>query len=157
MAVKKTNAARLVDAAGMAYELVEYPVDEEHLDATAVATAVGVAPETVFKTLVARGDDSEVRVFCVPGNQELDLKKAAAAVGCSRIHLVPVSELRSLTGYVRGGCSPLGMSHDYPTFIDEVAFLYETIYVSAGRRGLQLRISPADLARLARAAQADLV
>lgn len=155
--MKKTNAARLLDAAGIAYELVEYAVDEKHLDAAAVAAAVGAAPETVFKTLVARGDDAEVRVFCVPGNQELDLKKAAAAVGCNRIHLVPVSELKSLTGYVRGGCSPLGMSHDYATFIDECAFLYEAIYVSAGRRGLQLRLSPAALARLVRAAQADLV
>lgn len=155
--MKKTNAARLLDAAGTTYELVEYPVDDQHLDAVAVAGAIEAAPETVFKTLVARGDDGEVRVFCVPGNQELDLKKAAAAVRCSRIHLVPVAELKSLTGYIRGGCSPLGMTHDYPTYVDEVAFLYDRIYVSAGRRGLQLRIAPDDLLSIARAAPADLV
>ena len=153
----KTNAARLLEAAGIEFALVEYPAGDDHLDAAAVADAIGAAPETVFKTLVAEGDDGEIRVFCIPGNQELDLKKAARAAGCSRIHLVPVARLKSLTGYIRGGCSPLAMTKTYPTYGDEVAGLYDSIYVSAGRRGLQLHLPPDDLVRAAGATFADLV
>jgi Cys-tRNA(Pro)/Cys-tRNA(Cys) deacylase len=152
----KTNAARLLDKQGVAYDLVEYPVDDEHLDAMAVARAIGAPPEAVFKTLVAVGSDGEVRVFCVPGSAELDLKKAAAACGVSRVSLIPVAQLKGLTGYVRGGCSPIGMTHHYPTFIDEIAAVYNRIYVSAGRRGLQLHIDPTALRKVTDASFADL-
>lgn len=153
----KTNAARLLDAAGIEYRLVEYPTDEDHLDAETVARSIAADPETVFKTLVAACDNGEVAVFCVPGSEDLDLKKAAAAAGCNKIHLVPVARLKALTGYVRGGCSPIGMTHGYPTYFDEVALLFDRIYVSAGRRGLQILISPDHLLEITNAEPADLV
>ena len=153
----KTNAARLLETAGIEHRLVEYPTDEDHLDAQTVARSIDADPATVFKSLVAACDDGEVAVFCVPGSEDLDLKKAAAAAGCDKIHLVPVARLRGLTGYVRGGCSPIGMTHSYPTYLDEVALLFDRIYVSAGRRGLQILIAPADLLEVTKAEPADLV
>lgn len=153
----KTNAARILDRVGVAYDLVEYPVDDAHLDAAQVAIHIGAPAEMVFKTLVTEGSDGEIRVFCVPGSAELDLKKAAAAAGCAKIALVPARNLKSLTGYVRGGCSPIGMSRAYPTYLDEMATVYERIYVSAGRRGLQLQIAPAVLLSVVGGRLSDLV
>ena len=145
MNVEKTNAARLLDAAGIAYSLVPYQVDEEHLEASHVAEQLGEDLDRVFKTLVLRGDRSGLFVCVIPGSMEVDLKVAARISGnksCARSH---VKELLPLTGYIRGGCSPIGMKKPLPTFIHETALLWDTIYVSAGVRGLQLCIAPQDL------------
>jgi Cys-tRNA(Pro)/Cys-tRNA(Cys) deacylase len=134
-----------------------FPVEEEHLDAVSAAAALGVEPERVFKTLVTRGADREVRVYCVPGPCELDLKKAALAAGTKKIEMVKVSELLTLTGYLRGACSPIGMKKAHPTWIDESALLFERILVSAGQRGAQIEIAPDSLADLIGARFADVV
>ena len=141
----KTNAARLLDAAGISYELIPYEVDEEHLDAGHVAASLGEDVETVFKTLVLRGDRTGLFVCVIPGNFEVDLRVAARISGNKKAEMIHVRELLPLTGYIRGGCSPIGMRKPLPTFVHESALLYEHIFVSAGVRGLQLRISPGDL------------
>jgi Cys-tRNA(Pro)/Cys-tRNA(Cys) deacylase len=143
--IQKTNAARLLDAAGIAYTLVEYAVDEEHLDASHVAEQLGEDIDRVFKTLVLRGDKSGPFVCVIPGSFEVDLKVAARISGNKNCEMLHVKELLPLTGYIRGGCSPIGMKKLFPTFIHESALLYDTIYVSAGVRGLQLCLSPQDL------------
>ena len=148
---------RLLEAAGIACELVEYEVDEDALDAVSVAAKIGAEPESVFKTLVARGDATGVEVFCIPGNAELDLKKAARLTGNKRVEMVRADELRELTGYVRGGCSPIGMKKSYRTHFDEMAGAFESIYVSAGLRGLQLKAAPGDLVRFTGAVAADCI
>lgn len=145
--IQKTNAARLLDAAGIAYSLVEYGVDEEHLEASHVAAELGEDIDRVFKTLVLRGDKSGPFVCVIPGSLEVDLKVAARISGNKNCEMLHVKELLPLTGYIRGGCSPVGMKKQFPTFIHESALLYDTIYVSAGVRGLQLCISPNDLIR----------
>lgn len=145
--IQKTNAARLLDAAGIAYSLVEYAVDEEHLEASHVAAELGEDIDRVFKTLVLRGDKSGLFVCVIPGSLEVDLKVAARISGNKNCEMLHVKELLPLTGYIRGGCSPVGMKKQFPTFIHESALLYDTIYVSAGVRGLQLCISPNDLIR----------
>lgn len=142
---EKTNAARLLDKAGIAYELVSYDVDEEHLSATHVAEQLGEDIECVFKTLVLRGDRTGYFVCVVPGHHEVDLKAAARVSGNKKADLIPMKELLSVTGYIRGGCSPIGMKKPFPTFIHETAALYPWIYISAGVRGLQLKIAPSDL------------
>ena len=152
----KTNAMRLLSAAGVSFRTAEYPWDESDLSGVHAAEALGMAPETVFKTLVARGDKTGPLVFCIPVAESLDLRKAAAASGNKRVELVPLKELLGLTGYVRGGCSPVGMKKHYPTCIDETAQLFDEIAVSAGMRGEQLILSPADLAAFVGAAFADL-
>ena len=144
-APQKTNAARLLDAAGIAYELVPYEVDEEHLDAGHIADQLGEDVEQVFKTLVLRGDKTGLFVCVMPGNFEVDLKVAAKISGNKKADMIHVRELLPETGYIRGGCSPIGMKKPLPTFIHESATLYDFIYVSAGVRGLQLRIAPSDL------------
>ncbi|MBR1868871.1 MAG: Cys-tRNA(Pro) deacylase [Bacteroidales bacterium] len=144
-APQKTNAARLLDAAGIAYELVPYEVDEEHLDAGHIADQLGENIEQVFKTLVLRGDKTGLFVCVMPGNFEVDLKVAAKISGNKKADMIHVRELLPETGYIRGGCSPIGMKKPLPTFIHESAILYDFIYVSAGVRGLQLRIAPSDL------------
>ena len=144
-APQKTNAARLLDAAGIAYELVSYEVDEEHLDAGHIADQLGENIEQVFKTLVLRGDKTGLFVCVMPGNFEVDLKVAAKISGNKKADMIHVRELLPETGYIRGGCSPIGMKKPLPTFIHESAILYDFIYVSAGVRGLQLRIAPSDL------------
>jgi len=131
----KTNAARLLDRAGIAYELNTYPVDENDLSAIHVAESLGVDAGALYKTLVLRGDRTGIFVCVVPGDAEVDLKKAARASGNKKADLVPVKELLPLTGYVRGGCSPIGMKRRYPTFIDAGAGRRERIYISAGVRG----------------------
>jgi Cys-tRNA(Pro)/Cys-tRNA(Cys) deacylase len=152
----KTNAARLLDQAGVPYELREYAVDEEDLSAPHVAQAIGMPAEQVFKTLVLRGDRSGVLLACLPGNAELDLKALASASGNKKVDLVPLKEVLGLTGYVRGGVSPLGTRKPYPVFLDETADLWDAISVSAGMRGLQMVAAPADLARVLAAVRCDI-
>ena len=144
----KTNAARILDAAGIHYELREYEVDESDLSAPTVAAKIGMPPEQVFKTLVARGDRTGVLVGCIPANAELDLKAIAAASGDKKVELVAVKEVLALTGYIRGGVSPIGLKKPYPFYLDETAILWDLISISAGIRGCQLILAPADLVRL---------
>lgn len=144
----KTNAARLLDKAGVDYELISYPVDESDLSAVHVAACLGEPVEQVFKTLVLRGDKSGCFVCVVPGEREVDLKLAAKASGNKKCDLVPLKELLPLTGYVRGGCSPLGMKKRLPTYIHRTCADYPYIYVSAGARGLQAKLAAADLVRV---------
>lgn len=139
---QKTNAARLLDAAGISYTLVPYEVDEEHLEASHVAEQLGEDLDRVFKTLVLRGDKNGLFVCVVPGSMEVDLKVAARISGNKNCAMIHVKELLPLTGYIRGGCSPIGMKKPFPTFIHESALLWDTIYVSAGIRGLQICIEP---------------
>ena len=144
---QKTNAARLLDAAGIAYTLIPYEVDEEHLDASHVAASLGEDVDRVFKTLVLRGDRNGFFICVIPGSLEVDLKVAARISGNKSCEMIHVRELLPTTGYIRGGCSPIGMKKAFPTFIHESALLYEHIYVSAGVRGLQICIAPEDLIR----------
>jgi len=138
----KTNAARLLDAAGVPYELIPYEVDENNLAADHVAASLGEDVEQVFKTLVLRGDRNGFFVCVIPGNFEVDLKVAAQISGNKNCEMLHVRELLPTTGYIRGGCSPIGMKKPFPTFIHESALLYDYIFVSAGIRGLQLKINP---------------
>ena len=142
MQIQKTNAARLLDAAGIPYTLVPYEVDEEHLEASHVAEQLGEDLDRVFKTLVLRGARTGLFVCVVPGSMEVDLKVAARISGNKSCAMIHVKELLPLTGYIRGGCSPIGMKKPYPTFIHESALLWDTIYISAGVRGLQIGIEP---------------
>lgn len=145
MPVQKTNAARLLDAAGIPYTLVPYEVDEDHLDASHVAEQLGEDLDRVFKTLVLRGDRNGLFVCVMPGSLEVDLKVAARISGNKSCDMIHVKELLPNTGYIRGGCSPIGMKKQFPTFIHESALLYDTIYISAGVRGLQICIAPDQL------------
>jgi Cys-tRNA(Pro)/Cys-tRNA(Cys) deacylase len=144
----KTNAARILDREGVHYELRTYTVDEDDLSAPHVAEAIGMPPEQVFKTLVARGDREGVLMACIPANTELDLKALAAASSNRKVDLVPVKEVLGLTGYIRGGVSPVGTKKPYPFYLDETAELWDIISVSAGIRGCQMLLAPADLIRL---------
>ena len=141
----KTNAVRLIQAAGIPCRESFYEFDEKDLNGNHAAKAIGMPPEQVFKTLVARGERTGIHVFCIPVCCELDLKKAAKAAGDKNMEMVPVKELLNLTGYIRGGCSPIGMKKRFPTYFHSTATEFETIYVSAGVRGLQLEIAPSDL------------
>lgn len=146
--INKTNAARLLDQAGIRYELVPYIVDENDLSAIHIADQLNEPIEQVFKTLVLRGDKSGIFVCVVPGEEEVDLKKAAKVSGNKNCDLVAMKELLGLTGYIRGGCSPLGMKKKYPTYIHETCILYDYIYVSGGVRGLQIKADPNDLIKI---------
>jgi len=137
--------------------MVSYEVDENHLDARSVAARIGVDAAKVFKTLVCRGDRTGVCVFCVPGDRELDLKKAAQESGNRKIAPASLRELQPLTGYIRGGCSPFGMKRNYPTFLDQSALVYDRIFVSGGARGIQIQLDPQALLKYTGAALADLV
>ena len=152
----KTNAVRLVQQAGIPCRECFYEFDEKDLSGTHAAQAIGMAPEQVFKTLVARGEKTGINVFCIPVCCELDLKKAAKAAGDKNMELVAVKELLSLTGYIRGGCSPVSMKKKYPTFFDETCILWEEIAVSAGARGHQMVVPPEELARLVDAKLVDI-
>ena len=145
--IEKTNAARLLDRAGIAYELIPYEVDENDLAATHVAESLGEPIERVYKTLVLRGDRNGHFVCVVQGDREVDLKAAAKASGNKSADLIPMKELLPTTGYIRGGCSPIGMKRRFPTFIDSSCEAFDYIYISAGVRGLQWRIAPSDLVR----------
>jgi Cys-tRNA(Pro)/Cys-tRNA(Cys) deacylase len=152
-----TNVMRILRSLGVDFEVAEYLVGDEHVDAVSVANSLGAPPEIVFKTLVARNEKGEPLVFCIPGPSELNLKKAARAAGAKSVELVPLKDLTALTGYVRGGCSPIGMKKKYPTWIDEMALIYQKIYVNAGARGFQVIVSPGELCKAAQAEPADLV
>jgi Cys-tRNA(Pro)/Cys-tRNA(Cys) deacylase len=144
----KTNAVRILEQAGIHYELREYAVDENDLSAPHAAEAAGMPAEQVFKTLVARGDRTGVLVASIPANTELDLKSLAAASGNKKVELVAVKEVLGLTGYIRGGVSPVGMRKPYPYYLDETADLWDVIAVSAGVRGCQMLLAPADLIQI---------
>ena len=144
----KTNAVRLVEQAGIPCREHFYEYDEKDLRGIHAAESLGFPPEQVFKTLVVRGERTGVHVFCIPVCCELDLKKAAKAAGDKAVELIPVKELLAVTGYIRGGCSPVGMKKKYPTYLDETAILWEEIAVSAGERGHQMILPPEDLAHL---------
>lgn len=146
--MKKTNALRILDSKGIHYETAEYEVDESDLSATTLARKINQDVEQIFKTLVLRGDKSGVFVAVVPGSSEVDLKKAAKASGNKNCAMVQQKELLELTGYIRGGCSPVGMKKDYPIYLDETCELFDQIFVSAGQRGLQMKIAPEDLIRV---------
>lgn len=152
----KTNAVRLVQQAKIPCRERFYAFDEKDLSGSHAAAAIGMPPEQVFKTLVARGEKTGIHVFCIPVCCELDLKKAAKAAGDKNMELVAVKELLSLTGYIRGGCSPVGMKKKYPTYLDETCILWEEIAVSAGERGHQMILPPEDLAGLVDARLVDL-
>ncbi len=149
--IHKTNVARLLDKAKIPYELVPYTVDENNLAADHVAEELGEDINQVFKTLVLHGDKCGYFVCVVPGNAEVDLKAAARAAGAKKAEMIPMKELLPLTGYIRGGCSPIGMKKPFPTYFHTTALDYDTIFVSAGQRGLQLKISPKALIDYVRA------
>lgn len=155
--MKKTNAARLLDAKSIHYDLAEYDVDESDLSAVTLAKKIGQNVEQIFKTLVLRGDKTGVFVCVIPGNAEVDLKKAAKVSGNKNCAMVQQKELLSLTGYIRGGCSPIGMKKPFPTFVHETCQLYDLIFVSAGQRGLQFKINPEDLIKITASEVCDLV
>jgi len=152
----KTNAARILDREGVHYELRTYEVDEADLSAPHVAEAIGMPPEQVFKTLVARGDREGVLLACIPGNMELDLKALAAASGNRKVELVAVKEVPALTGYIRGGVSPIATKKPYPLYLDETADMWDVISVSAGVRGCQMLLAPGDLANIASAQRCEI-
>ena len=153
----KTNAVRLLEAAGIEFSTQEYTVDENDLAAQHVADELGEDINRVFKTLVLRGERTGLFVCVIPGNREVDLKKAAAVAGDKKAEMIPMKELLPLTGYIRGGCSPVGMKKPLPTFFHSTATDFDFIYVSAGVRGLQLRIAPESLINFVGASTADLV
>ncbi len=144
--MKKTNAARILERLGINYSILEFDVDEDDLSAQDAARKLGLPPDQIFKTLVARGDKSGVIIACVPGGSELDLKALARVSGNKKVELVPLKEIRQLTGYIRGAVSPLGMKSGYCFYLDHSSFNHEVIIVSAGSRGMQISLSPHDLA-----------
>lgn len=153
---KKTNAIRLVEKAKLVYREVFYDYDENDLNGIHAAKAISMPPELVFKTLVSRGDCNGINVFCIPVCCELDLKKAAKVSGNKKLDLIPVRDLLPLTGYIRGGCSPIGMKKHYPTFFDETCILCDEIAVSAGARGHQILMAPKQLVTFVQGTLADL-
>lgn len=154
--INKTNVARLLDKAKVSYELIPYEVDESDLSAVHVAASLGENVEQVFKTIVLHGERSGYFVCVLPGDHEIDLKRAAKVSGNKKCELLPMKELLPVTGYIRGGCSPIGMKKHFPTYIHHTAEQYPYIYISAGQRGLQIKLDPADLLREARAEYAEL-
>ena len=154
--MNKTNAMRQLDAAKIKYEPQEYEVDENDLSGTHIADCIGLPYEMVFKTIVARSDKGALLVFCVPCHKEIDLKKAAVVTGCKKVETVAVKELLSLTGYIRGGCSPVGMKKKLPTYFDKSAENLDKLTVSAGVRGIQLLLSREDIVRFTGAKLADV-
>ena len=155
--INKTNAARLLDKARIAYKLIPYTVDENNLAATHVAEELGEDIQCVFKTLILHGDRSGYFVCVIPGDCEVDLKKAAKVAGAKKADLIPMKDLLPLTGYIRGGCSPIGLKKPVPIYIHATATDFDIIYISAGVRGLQIAISPSDLISYTRATVADLI
>ncbi|NDO46769.1 Cys-tRNA(Pro) deacylase [Clostridium sp. MD294] len=152
----KTNAMRLLEQYHISYDTAKYEYDENNLSGVHAAKAIGLPPEQVFKTLVTKGDKTGILIFCIPVHLELDLKKAASVSGNKKVEMTHMKELLPLTGYIRGGCSPIGMKKKYITYIDETAILFEQIAVSAGIRGQQILISPETLITFIQAKQADI-
>jgi Cys-tRNA(Pro)/Cys-tRNA(Cys) deacylase len=155
--MSKTNAIRILESHKTKFETVSYEVDEKDLSGETVALKVGVDPETVFKTLVCVGDKSSYIVFCIPVTQEINLKKAAMVSGNKKVEMIKLKDLLPLTGYIRGGCSPIGMKKQFPTYIDETAQLFGNIFVSAGIRGTQMKLSSDDLLKIVAGSYADLI
>jgi len=149
--MKKTNAARILDTLKIKYEIKEYAVDINDLSAVHVAGQVGMPVEKIFKTLVVRGDKNGVLMACIPGGGELDLKTLAAVSGNKKVEMVHLKEVQGLTGYIRGGCSPIGAKKEYPVFLDESANKWDIIAISAGVRGAQFLLTPVDLIRVVHA------
>ena len=154
--MKKTNAARILDKLRVTYELIEYQVDETDLSAIHLAKTAGIPISMVFKTLVLEGDKNGNLVCIIPGGNEIDLKKAALVSSNKKVAMIKMKDLESLTGYIRGGCSPLGMKKQFPVYIDENAFNHPLIYISAGVRGMQIKISPSDLLKACKAIRTTL-
>ena len=157
MKIQKTNAARLLDKAKILYELIPYEVDENDLAATHVAEQLNEDIAQVFKTLILRGDRNGLFVCVVPGDAEVDLKKAAKASGNKSAEMIQMKELLPITGYIRGGCSPIGMKKPFPTYIHESCRQFDNIYISAGQRGLQFKLSPLQLVDFIKASITDLI
>lgn len=155
--MNKTNAMRRLDAAKIPYEVKEYEVDENDLSGVHIASQIGLPFEQVFKTLTAKGDKSGVIVFCIPVDREIDLKKAAVVTGNKKVELLHVKDLLATTGYIRGGCSPIGMKKNFPTYIEESALNFDKITVSAGVRGAQLLLSVHDLVKFTGAKACQIV
>ena len=153
--IEKTNAARLLDRAGIAYNLIPYEFDESDLAASHVAQSLGEPIERVFKTLVLHGDKNGYLVCVVPGNTEVDLKALAKASGNKKTEMIPMKDILAVTGYIRGGCSPIGMKKKYPTYIHSTALGFDSIFISAGVRGLQLQLSPSELISFTNATVGD--
>ncbi len=154
---KKTNAVRIMEASKVPFELLEYEIDEEALSAEDAAAKTNVPEEQTFKTLCARGDKNGVMMVCVPAGRELDFKKLASASGNKSAELVHLKEVNGLTGYIRGGCSPIGTKKKYPVYIDETAILFDYITVNAGQRGLLFKLNPEDLIKVTEAQAADIL
>lgn len=153
----KTNVMRLLDAANIPYRVQEYQVDDHHVSGAQVAQQTNMDPDTVFKTLVTRGDKTGIQVFCIPVNCELDLKKAATVSKNKKVEMVPMKDILGLTGYIRGGCSPIGMKKKYPTYIDETVVLFDEIAVSAGVRGAQVILNSTHLCQFVEGTLWDLI
>ena len=155
--MSKSNAIRILEAHDIPYDTVSYEVDENDLSGNRVANKIGTDAEKVFKTLVAKGDKNGINIFCVPVTAELNLKKAALASGNKKIEMIKVKDLFPVTGYIRGGCSPIGMKKNFPIYIEETIQLFDKIFVSAGTRGMQISISPMDLQKSTNATFKDLI
>ncbi len=155
--MNKTNAIRILESKKINFDTIEYNVDEDDLSGETVAEKIGQSKDEVFKTLVAKGNKTGFCVFCIPVSCELNLKKAAQASGNRNVEMIKVKDLFSLTGYVRGGCSPIGMKKPSPTFIDETAQLFDWIFISAGVRGMQIKINPDDLIEMTNSRYVDLI
>lgn len=153
----KTNAARLLDKAGIRYEMIEYPVDPDNLAATHVAEAVGEPIECVYKTLVLHGDRTGHIVAVIAGDKEVDLKKIASVSGNKKVEMIPMKDLLSITGYIRGGCTAIGMKKPFPVYLQQDAASLSSFYISGGRRGLQLKLDPADFIKLTGAVCTDII
>lgn len=157
MKINKINAARLLDQARISYQLIPYEVDESDLSAVHVAEQLNEPIEQLFKTLVLKGDKTGFFVCIIPGGDELDLKKAAKVSGNKNCEMIPMKDLLSVTGYIRGACSPIGMKKHFPTYIHRSCLDYDFIYISAGQRGLQIKISPPELILISKAEPVDLL
>ncbi|MBC1912836.1 Cys-tRNA(Pro) deacylase [Listeria booriae] len=154
--IAKTNASRILDQQKINYELRQIPIHEEHMDASEIADMLHVPPEKLYKTLVTEGDKTGIVVACIPANKELDLKLLAKVSGNKKVEMLPMKDLEKVTGYIRGGCSPIGMKKHFPTFIADDAKNQEQLLISAGKRGLQLAIAPMDLVQVTSANLADI-
>ena len=155
--MEKTNACRILEKLGVKFDVIEYPVDPDNLDARHVAEALGQDIATVYKTLVLHGDKNGHFVCVIQGDKEVDLKKAAKASGNKKVAMIPMKELLPLTGYIRGGCTAIGMKKAFPVYVDQRCLDHETIHISAGKRGMQIKLSPQDYIQAAKAQIADLI
>lgn len=155
--MEKTNASRILERQGITFDLIEYEVDPENLDAFHIARQLDQDINMIFKTLVLHGDKTGHFVCVIQGNKEVDLKKAAKISGNKKVAMIPMKELLPLTGYIRGGCTAIGMKKSFPVFLDSNALIQEKIYISAGRRGLQIKLSPSDYVKATSATVGDLV